>query len=176
MHGVIVSDVSYYQTIELKGQYEALKELLSTICDAAAVPASSKRFSGGIRECQTDMYYYNAYPTGLIGPVSIIWDTPSSTEENDNEPALRQLFIRIHPSILKGITSAVEQALQAFQRKAQRSTTALGMARETAFRNVGMYFRNFCAFEVTGPMATDTVKACLRPVNSTSDEKKKVRQ
>ena len=177
MHGALVSDVSYYQTIELKGQLEALRQILAAISDAAAVPASSKRYTSGIRSAAIDLYYFDTYPIGLIGPATINWDTPSvpdATQESDPK-ALRQLYIRFHPSLLKAVSGAVEQSLKAFQAKAPVLTPGQQhTAEEVAFRSVGMTFRNFCAFEIMGPMASDVVKACLKPINNAADVKKKV--
>lgn len=169
--------MSYYQTIELKGQLEALRQILSSITDAAAVPASSKRFCTGIRSVEVNFYYHDSYPVGLIGPASLIWDTAlTSADGTDKAPAaLRQLLIRFHPSLLKGISGAIEQSLKAFQAKAPVLTPGqLHTAEETAFRSVGMAFRAFCASEVIGPLATDVIKACLSPVRGTSDVKPKV--
>lgn len=178
MHGALVSDVSYYQTIELKGQLEALRQVLAAISDAAAVPASAKRFSGGVRSSDIDLYYLDTYPIGLIGPATIIWDSlsPTDVEQETNPTALRQLYLRFHPSLLKAVTGAIEQSIKAFQAKAPVLTPGQQhTAEEVAFRSVGMYFRSFCAFEIMGPMASDVVKACLKPINSTADAKRKVR-
>ena len=139
MHGALVSDVSYYQNIELKGQLLALRHILAAISDAAAVPASSKRFSGGMRSTDIDLYYLDTYPIGLIGPATIIWDTPSPAEaEPETGPtALRQLYIRFHPSLLKAVTGAIEQSIKAFQAKAPVLTPGQQQtAEEVAFRSV----------------------------------------
>ena len=161
VHGALLHDASYHQTIELKGHFEALKAILGMICDASAVPPSSKRYCAGIRECSISLYYCQTYPLGLIGPAQIIWDTPLSATE-DVSTQLRQLFIRFHPSILKSVFSSVQRALDTFPRQASR--TVDDMVHETAFRTVDISFRSLCTFELIGPMASDAIKSCFRPI------------
>lgn len=174
MHGTIVSDISYYQTLELKGHFDALERVLAGITDAAAVPATSKRFTSGIRSAEVELYYFDTFPVGLIGPATLIWDTPLSPEaEGAADPkALRLLYMRFHPTLLKAVSGAVDQSMKAFQAAAPALTSGqVHTAEEVAFRSIGMCFRSFCAFEIMGPMATDTIKACLKPLNG---EKQKV--
>ncbi|KAK9898144.1 POP1-domain-containing protein [Cystobasidium minutum MCA 4210] len=173
MHGAIVHDASYMQVLELKGDFEALKEVLSFICDPGAVPPYSKRYASGVRECEIDLYEFEAYPCGLIGPATIFWEAlPTSSSTSVGSSSLRKLFVRFHPSILGAVAANVQRCLDAVLQRATRKPSTSTQAVEEAMRKtVVASYRTFCTFEVTGPMATDTIKACLRPINETPSEK-----
>lgn len=161
------------QMLELKGTFEALKDLLSLICDPAAVAPSSKRYSSGIRECQIDLYEFEAYPRGLIGPATILWEAQcaSPTGQVDTLP-LRKLFIRFHPSILGAVAANVQKCLDALVKRASQKASSSAQAVEEAMSHTVLAtYRTLCSFEITGPMATDTVKACLRPIRETPPDK-----
>lgn len=166
-------DASYLQTLELKGSFAPLKDLLCMICDPAAVPPYSKRYISGVRECPIDLYEFEAYPRSLIGPASVIWAASSTPLEATEDAAVsRQLFLRFHPSILGAVAANVEKCLNALPGRALTSAGSSSNRVEAAARHtVVATYRNLCSFELTGPMATDTIKACLRPVKNTSQEK-----
>lgn len=181
MHGVIVHDASYFQTLELKGTLEQLKLVLSMMCDPAEVAPYAKRYIDGLRECPVDLYESQSYPGGYIGPATIIWNTtpvvdnrtpPDVLQESD--PPIHQLLLRFHPSILGAVANTVEKSLKHALTSSlsgeSGSKGSLESSRGEA-RTIVSIFRSFCTFEISGPMATDTVKACLRPSTRTSREK-----
>ena len=104
--------------------------------------------------------------------------------DRDCDPPLRQLFIRYHPAMLDAVSEAFEKAIQRFQEDVYtqfRHGPEPGEARRTAHEaetkaSIGFWHRRLCSFEVVGPMATDAIKSCLRPVNGTSADKLKVRR
>lgn len=180
----MVSDVSYFQTIELKGRFETLAALLALIVDAAAVSPSSPRYASGVRECQIGVHECAAWPYGYIGPASILWDVPIHHSNNQappsstSDPPLRQVFLRFHPSILTAVTGAVEAAIKDIQANWPGAMPYTSNTHSTddilSLKSIGKYHRSFTAFEIMGPFSTDTLKACFRPVASTEQEKMQV--
>lgn len=178
MHGVIVHDASYFQTLELKGTLQHLTVVLSMFCDPAMVAPYSKRYIGGLRECPVDLYESQMYPGGYIGPASITWNTQpvvqvtDSPLESKNNAAVRQLLLRFHPSILGAVANTVEKSiLAAHARQSKIVPTFNSRSDQSSVSTTSSQFRSFCVFEITGPMATDVIKACLSPVAGTSKPK-----
>lgn len=176
MHGVIVHDASYFQTLELKGTLEHLTTVLSMFCDPASVAPYSKRYIGGLRECPVDLYESQAYPAGFIGPATVLWDTPIATgadtaPKSDSQP-VRQLLLRFHPSILGAVANTVEKSIAGAHAREARNMAGSHVGSSSASLNTTCStFRTFCSFDIIGPMATDTIKACLRPVTATPKQK-----
>jgi hypothetical protein len=69
------------------------------------------------------------------------------------------------------MSTTVQAAIEAFRRlpPVQRDDPY----EEKASLDVKMHFRNLCAFDLTGPMATDAIKACLKPVDKQGEVFKK---
>lgn len=178
MHGLLAHDASYTQTLELSGSFEAIVKMLSMVCDPAAVPASARRYTSGVRACEINLYYCEAYPVGLIGPVTIIWNAVAN-EASLPKTAHRQVMIRFHPGMLQPLSGAFEAALS-ICRRAFAANEQAGKGKELQQDpsedsvQIAMHFRTLCAFELTGPMATDALKACLRIVRDERSAVKKV--
>lgn len=172
MHGVIVHDASYFQTLELKGSFEDITRLLAMFCDPTGIAPYAKRYSGGLRECPVDLYETKSYPSKFIGPATVIWDTPPPESAIPAPSHLRLVLLRFHPSILGAVSNMVQGSLWDLHAENGRRSGDLSANTEAAHSStVATTFRSFCTFEITGPMATDTVKACLRPVVATSSAK-----
>lgn len=150
------------QTIELKGQLKALQAILSLICDASAVSPAAQRYSNGLRICNTTLHACGSWPFDVLGPADIVWNASPPAESE--ETTLRQVLIRFHPSILFSVTTAVEAAIARFQAAAPDDLPIQDRPREVNFRNVAYYHRAFCSFEITGPLASDAIRACFRPI------------
>ncbi|KAI0314024.1 POP1-domain-containing protein [Amylostereum chailletii] len=73
VHGSILHDASYYGLIELKGPHFILCHLLEQCSDLQGPGPGSKRYTTGVRACETALYRPNAYPFGMIGTVSLFW-------------------------------------------------------------------------------------------------------
>jgi hypothetical protein len=176
MHGVIVHDASYFQTLEFKGTLTDIKDVLSMLCDPAAIPPYAARYANGMREGPIDLYHCQMYPREYIGPATVIWDTlPTDTKTNgqpiQNSQTIRRMLLRFHPSILGAVANAAESSLRHVQAGNPRRTPPVPDVLDVQANKTVTNFRSFCTFEITGPMASDTIKACLRPVAGTSQEK-----
>ena len=90
--GFIAFDTSYFSTLFIHGSEEGLRGLLDMIIEQGS-PASGKRYSSGNRSCETILYRHNEFPKGMIGPALLLW--------RKREDDLRQLMIRVHPSMIK---------------------------------------------------------------------------
>ncbi|GAA5822516.1 hypothetical protein JCM5353_005466 [Sporobolomyces roseus] len=156
-HGAMVHDASYYQYFQLDGPEPDLKVMLDKVCDPSAISPMSKRYSSGAREYTTDIYDpTQAYPRGLIGPATFIWQPlPSTPPEQDAPLPDRRVLIRVHPTIAR---SAVEAFGNAFKRG---SKVAIRKHQE-----------EFVTFEVTGRRAAEVLKAVVRPIKSSNKEVK----
>lgn len=102
---------------------------------------------------------YDSYPTSLIGPASIIWDTPSTSSE------YRQVLVRLHPSIANGTHLAVTAHIAASALEGEGARLEVGVLKCE---------KEFLTFEITGKRATEVVKAVLRPTLATNDTTKQV--
>jgi ribonuclease P/MRP protein subunit POP1 len=173
MHGVIVHDSSYMQTLEVRAHFDTLQEFLSMICDASAVPPYSVRYNSGIRECHTHLYEVGRYPLGLIGPATVIWQESRKSADDEETEEFRGIIIRFHPSIMPAVADAVEKCIKRIATTRETRPPVASQNEDVAIlgRFVRAIYRTFCSFEITGPMATDTIKACLKPVRDTSDDK-----
>lgn len=172
MHGVIAHDASYFQTLEFKGTLTDLKAVLSMICDPAAIPPYSARYSNGMREGPIDLYQCQMYPAGYIGPATVIWNTlPTMVQPSHDDQPIRRMLLRFHPSILGAVAKAVEYSISYVLAGNQGRGVLPNRPSDMQTNKTATNFRSFCTFEITGPMASDTIKACLRPVAGTSQDK-----
>lgn len=135
---------------------------LETVCLMCYRPArtdNDTRHTSGARECYTHLYK----PSGdgmrdLIGPATIIWDTPITPLPPPNDALFygRTVLVRLHPSIC---ASAYE---------------AFDAVETNLFCGVRRCEKEFITIEVTGRRATEVVKAVLKPVLASSPATKEV--
>lgn len=83
MHDSILHDASYTGLIELKGPQLVLKSLLGSVSDLQGQGAGARRYSTGVRTCDTKMYKPKQYPFGFIGPVIIMWRPKEDATQNE---------------------------------------------------------------------------------------------
>lgn len=102
---------------------------------------------------------YDSYPTSLVGPASVIWDTPSANSE------YRQVLVRLHPSIANGAYFAVTAHIAASPLEGEGARLEVGVFKCE---------KEFLTFEITGKRATEVVKAVLRPTLATDEITKQV--
>ena len=59
------------------------------------ISPSAPQFVNGLRECRTNLYTYNTFPQGLIGPVTIIWRCSSESQPKSNLDKWEELAQKI---------------------------------------------------------------------------------
>lgn len=126
----------------------------------AHFPSELARYSTGIRECSCLLYSSaESYPTNLIGPIHVIWDTPlpvEPTEQDPPPPNYRKVLIRLHPSISRTAYKKISDCIEASFNLPER--LVVGIIK---------YDKEFLTFEITGKRATEVVKAVLKPLIGT---------
>lgn len=65
--------------------------------------ADRTRYDAGSRAVYTELYHLNAFPMGLIGPVTLLW-----------HPSGEKAWLRVHPSIYKESFDAIKRAMGEF--------------------------------------------------------------
>lgn len=128
--------------------------------------SAATRYSTGTRELTTLFYSSSAgYPSNLIGPITIIWDTPSEfTSPDPSQLVYRQVLLRLHPSLARSVYHAVALAIEESFKLPER--WKIGIIK---------YEKEFLTFEITGKRATEVAKAVLKPVLASDDATKAVR-
>lgn len=143
MRGAVAWDESYFSTLQLKGNEDDIKAVLSTITGKGT--ALSTLVVAGRRSCETWLYHPNSFPTQPIAPATLIWCAPAPDSPH------RQLFIRLHPSAFLEFWTALIPIAK------QHSLTLEDLRFEIG------------SIELTGPAATDTLLSILRPASSPPD-------
>lgn len=110
------------------------------------------RYENGSREAHTYAYAFGAFPIGMIGPVSIIWQPPTQHDSS------KRLWLRVHPSI----TREVLQALR----------TAVG-SRQGASITVRDIRDDIEGFELMGPLAGQVLRRVLNVCPSFTEESRR---
>ncbi|KAJ3162781.1 hypothetical protein HDU86_003755 [Geranomyces michiganensis] len=103
----IISDVSYFQVVELEGSVEALNTLLLAVTDPTLPAVASARYISGARQGYTNIHAYLQYPSAAIGPVTFLW------KPADPGMSKRTLWIWLHPAIHNLVWNELQAALKA---------------------------------------------------------------
>ncbi|KAH9812442.1 ribonucleases P/MRP protein subunit POP1-domain-containing protein, partial [Melampsora americana] len=85
-HGSTIHDLSYFSHLTLSSEEESLIQLFNQILDPFGPNPSSIKYKAGHREINTNLYEFQNYPHGLIGPISIIWCPILNQSDENNEP------------------------------------------------------------------------------------------
>lgn len=144
MRGAVVWDESYFSTLQLKGEEDDIRAVLSIIT-GKGTDALSTLVVAGRRSCETWLYHPNSFPTRPIAPATLIWCAPAADSPH------RQLFFRLHPSAFLEFWAALIPIAK------QHSITLEDLRFEIG------------SIELTGPAATDTLLSILRPASSPPD-------
>lgn len=186
LHGALVHDASYFQYLELTGPEEELVLLLAKMSDVTMPSPGGKRcvccgrsshvedadwtlialcrYLSGQRECDTVLHSVAAVGSAaaatMIGPATIIWDTPSTQPSTSTVTLDRKVLLRLHPAICASVWDAVQAAKTALWPKGNLTCMPHRMD------------KGLLTFEVTGRRATEVVKSVLRPVIGTDKETK----
>lgn len=194
-HGCLLHDASYYQYLELRGPFSALKEVLEGVCDpsgrkvwggrCASLSRSSSlsldveggadrervsRYASGAREVTCDIYdpsLDGGYPRGLLGPATFLWrPLPSSSASAPSSPdAPRTLLIRLHPSLCAPALLALRHTIA--------SSPSPSLATSISLHPLE---RAYATFELTGPRAGEVLAKVLRPVKGQKGEQREGRK
>ncbi|KAG0146361.1 hypothetical protein CROQUDRAFT_657523 [Cronartium quercuum f. sp. fusiforme G11] len=89
-HGSTIHDQSYMSQVTLSGNEDMLARVLDQICDPLGPNPCSIKFKPGHREVNINMYEFQSWPYGFIGPASIIWCPVQTEAELDCAPPLTQ--------------------------------------------------------------------------------------
>ncbi|KAG6333871.1 hypothetical protein ID866_5214 [Astraeus odoratus] len=183
VHGSILHDASYYATIEIQGPQTILLATLEACCDPQG--PGLKQCMSGSRACDTHIYEHARWPFGLVGPITIIWqsvspnDASSSSGEAqvsiqrshkgkekeiiDNGMAepdplrrTRIIWVRAHPAVFEDVLRALEaSASHAIQADKQKNPTLTSKIEIIDLRG------SLNAFEIMGPKSTQVIRGAL---------------
>ncbi|EGG07630.1 uncharacterized protein MELLADRAFT_116208 [Melampsora larici-populina 98AG31] len=85
--GSTIHDLSYFSNLTLVSDEVSLIQLFHSISDPFGLDPSSIKYKPGHREINLDVYEFEKYPYGYIGPISMIW-CPISNPIDENEELL----------------------------------------------------------------------------------------
>ncbi|KIY46529.1 POP1-domain-containing protein [Fistulina hepatica ATCC 64428] len=193
VHGSILHDVSYQAVIELKGPPAILAELLRALTDYQDTdPGAKSRLMTGIRAFDTHLYEHNAYPYGLIAPVTVLWKAedlaaieqdradraamkdllakqkgkrkaPASSTEPD-EPS-RTVWLRTHPAAYDKLVAEIKVVASGLLRDVGYEVGGPEIAIEIAdLRN------ELVMFNIMGPKSSQVIKGTLKPARWNNNE------
>ncbi|KAJ9109900.1 hypothetical protein QFC19_001880 [Naganishia cerealis] len=170
-NGCIIHDSSYYATLELSGERDDLVQVISS-CAAGGAWAGSRYETGG-RMAQFTLHRHREWPGGMIGPAELLWrpqalvtspvngnnkrKRESKTDVSDNPASnTRQLWIRVHPSIVDETYGTFVKAITSFYQQKDRQSTA-----RTSSLEIRDLRGEINSFEITGPKAIQVIGGVL---------------
>ncbi|KAJ2091977.1 Ribonucleases P/MRP protein subunit pop1 [Coemansia sp. S100] len=103
MEKTFVQDVSFYRTIEVTGQVEAITRLLGCLVAPEDLTIAAPCYVNGNRMASLTMYRAGQYPLSALGPVTALWKPVIKGQ-------LGVLWIRIHPCIADTVLSELVNA------------------------------------------------------------------
>ncbi|KAE9383432.1 POP1-domain-containing protein [Gymnopus androsaceus JB14] len=186
VHGSILHDASYQSVMELQGPEAALRAALDLCCDTQDVSAGTQRYTSGARIFKTHIYEPNAYPFGLICPITVMWKAnPSSKpsvaanaaskakskkgkgKEKQVQPEppsnkdkdIRTIWIRSHPAAVDEVFSALSDSISQVMNTYGEKGIIVDIELENITGAVGI-------FEIMGPKSNQVLRGALSPVMS----------
>lgn len=166
--------------LELSGERDDIVQIVSN-CAAGGAWIGSRYETGG-RMAELTLHRYREWPGGMIGPAEIFWRPQSlgSTADfkgkrkrtaADASTSLpkRQIWIRVHPSILNETHSTLVKAITSFYQQRDRSVIPSKSSLE--LRDLRGEFNSF---EITGPKAIQVMGSVLDVCRSEIPPKKAV--
>ncbi|OCF60925.1 ribonuclease P/MRP protein subunit POP1 [Kwoniella mangroviensis CBS 10435] len=100
-------DTSYHGIIEFEGSRE---EIISVLGRMSGGRFAGSKYEDGSRVANILLYHFGSFPTNLIGPAEVIWQTP--TPDIDLRP---RIWLRLHPSIFNETWDALKVATAQLQ-------------------------------------------------------------
>ncbi|KAJ2389052.1 Ribonucleases P/MRP protein subunit pop1, partial [Coemansia sp. RSA 2603] len=93
-----VHDASYYATLELAGRRAAIAHVLAALAAPDTLAPAVGACSDGSRLAPLTLHRAHAYPRGLLGPATALWQ-PASDDEEEGGDSERVLWLRLHPAL-----------------------------------------------------------------------------
>ena len=152
LRGAVAWDHSYYGTILVKGKEKELAGMLQEILgiEDAELAAAKGTIRKGKRSWRGWVFEKGGYPTKPIAPVLLLWCRPSvkTTSEPDygEKKGHRSILMRVHPSAFFQLWMTILSVSKSYS-----SVTSEDLRFELG------------SLEVTGPVATNALLACLQP-------------
>ncbi|KAJ1565126.1 hypothetical protein HK096_004442, partial [Nowakowskiella sp. JEL0078] len=146
----VLSDISYFSTIEIIGKQSEIIKALDHVCDPTYPSISSRRYLPGHRQGITIIYSSDSYPLEPIAPVSFFWKSTNS--EFQNEDIVRTLWIWVHPSAIELAKYCISLALS---KNCEGSETTMSVLSD-----------ELLMFELTGPRSHAILQETLKVSDS----------
>ncbi|KAI9682512.1 MAG: hypothetical protein M1829_000304 [Trizodia sp. TS-e1964] len=163
LRGAIAWDTSYMSTIYLKGREEQVGTVLKNIGISEEYwGKKGGKWREGKRSLDVWAYNMEMSPYELIAPISLLWctkeanfgvDGDGDVQMEDQKPAQRGLFLRVHPSAFLQLWAI----LLAFSKKQQPPVVIEDLRFEIG------------SIEITGPGSTEALLATLKPIHTKED-------
>lgn len=158
--GAVAWDMSYMSTIRLEGFYECIQKLLKAVGlnEQALWKENGGKWRYGKRAWSGWLSKKIDGKRVPIGPSTVVWCFSESDPKNEKfssleERTLRQVFVRVHPSIF---LETWEELLRLSKR--QRPYVLI----EDLRFEIG-------SIDITGPGSTETLLGILHPYNGSTD-------
>ncbi|KAJ2459110.1 Ribonucleases P/MRP protein subunit pop1 [Coemansia sp. RSA 2424] len=103
MEKTYAQDVSYYRTVEIAGQADAIARLVGCLVAPEELTIAAACYAGGSRMAPLTLYRAGRYPLAALGPASALWKPAI-----EGEP--RVLWIRVHPCIADAVLAELAGA------------------------------------------------------------------
>ncbi|KAJ2754071.1 Ribonucleases P/MRP protein subunit pop1 [Coemansia pectinata] len=108
MEKTFVQDVSFYRTVEVSGQAEAIIRLVGCLVAPGDLTIAASCYVNGSRMAPLTMYQAGQYPLAALGPATALWRPAVEGE-------MRVMWIRVHPCIADMVLSELVNARATIQ-------------------------------------------------------------
>ncbi|KAJ2803256.1 Ribonucleases P/MRP protein subunit pop1, partial [Coemansia furcata] len=108
MEKTFVQDVSFYRTIEVAGQAEAIIQLVGCLVAPEELTIVTSCYLSGSRMAPLTIYRAGQYPLAALGPVTALWKPAVEGES-------RAMWVRVHPCIADTVLSELVNARSLIQ-------------------------------------------------------------
>ncbi|OCF38687.1 hypothetical protein I317_07538 [Kwoniella heveanensis CBS 569] len=152
---VIGFDTSYHGIIELEGKRDEILALLSRISTGSF---AGTKYEDGSRVANITLYHFDTFPTGLIGPAEIIWQT-TDAESKSSAVRPKRLWIRIHPSIYKEVWDDLKNAVSQIRQGSADQSTSSATFSTLQIQDLRGEINSL---DLVGPRAGKTLRRVLR--------------
>jgi ribonuclease P/MRP protein subunit POP1 len=107
----VLNDKSYNRVIEIVGKEHSITLMFDALVDPTIASPSSSKYIRGEREGKTFLHSPFCYPSKAVSPISFLWKSFKSDDDNMTVPETRTVWIFVHVSsysrAIECITSAI---------------------------------------------------------------------
>lgn len=173
MYGCLLSDISYYQCIQVCGNMKLIISTLSSLFSTeTGLSIGAKAFTSGQREGIAIMYHNQTYPFHPVGPVQFLWHVVppkigrrEQDVDQDQLSVTSKLLIFCHPAMFEEAFTEVQEAIS----KKVSSIAETSGTNTVSCLSVQWLKDEFVRFRLLGPRSHAVLMEVLKPVLCFSD-------